>query len=67
VIAFLHVAIILAIIVVVFKKLKVMLLVIDALNSLTILYILSGLGLHNITLVSYQSIAGLQPFVYAFG
>ena len=66
-ISFLHISIIIAIIVVLLKKLKVMLLVIDALNSLTILYILSGLGLHNITLVSYQSIAGLQPFIYGFG
>lgn len=44
-----------------------MLLVIDALNSLTILYILTGLALYNVTLLSYQSSLGLQPFIYPFG
>lgn len=34
-------------------KLKIMLLVIDAINSMRIVYILTGLGLYNITLLSH--------------
>jgi len=61
------VGILVAIGVVLIKRLKVMLLIIDALNSITILYILGGLGLYNITLLSGQSFKGLQPFIYPFG
>lgn len=66
-IAVLHVAILATIIVVLLMRLKVMLIIIDALNSLTILYILSGLGFYNVTLLSYQSSVGLQPFLFPFG
>ena len=48
-------------------KLKVMLLIIDALNAITILYILSGVGLYGATLLSHESSRGLQPFFYPFG
>ena len=51
-VAALHVAIVVAIAVALIKRLKVMLFVIDSLNSITILYILAGLGLYNITLIS---------------
>jgi hypothetical protein len=34
-------------------KLKIMLLVIDAINSMRIVYILTGLGLYNITLLAH--------------
>jgi len=66
-VATLHVAIILAIVVTLVMKLKIMLLIIDAFNSLTILYILAGLGLYSISLVSSDSLKGLQPFIYSFG
>jgi len=66
-VATLHVAIILAIVVTLMMKLKIMLLIIDAFNSLTILYILAGLGLYSISLVSSDSLKGLQPFIYSFG
>lgn len=48
-------------------KLKVMLLIVDSLNSLTILYILGGLGMYGVGLVSHEAMRGLQPFVYPFG
>jgi hypothetical protein len=48
-------------------RLKVMLLVIDAFNSVTILYILAGLGMYGVSLLSYESMRGLQPFIYSFG
>lgn len=66
-IAVLHGAILIAIVAVLIMRLRVMLIIIDALNSLTILYMLSGLGLYNVTLLSYQSSVGLQPFLYPFG
>ncbi len=65
--AVLHVAIVVVIVITLLMRLKVMLLVIDALNSLTIIYILTGLGVYNVTLLSYQSAVGLQPFIYPFG
>jgi hypothetical protein len=63
----LHIIILLAVVIVLWMRMKVMLLVIDALNSLTILYILAGLGAYSISLVSYESMRGLQPFIYQFG
>ena len=48
-------------------RLKVMLLVLDAVASSTILYILTALGMYGVTLLSYESIRGLQPFFYNFG
>ena len=44
-----------------------MLLIIDALNSITILYILGSLGLYNVTLLGFSSTKALQPFIYPFG
>ena len=65
--AIVHGAIICAIICMLYMKLKVMLLIIDALNAITILYILSGVGLYGATLLSHESSRGLQPFFYPFG
>lgn len=63
----LHLILLMVAVVFVAMKLKVMLLVIDALNSLTIVYILGGLGMFNVGLLSYESIRGLQPFIHSFG
>ena len=65
--AILHILTLIIIIVVLLMGLKVMLLVIDALQAITILYILTGIGIYNVTLVSYQASKGLQPFIYPFG
>jgi hypothetical protein len=66
-VAALHILVLVAIVAVLALRLKVMLLVIDALNALTILYILSGLGLYNSTLLIQEASRGLQPFIYPFG
>lgn len=63
----LHIILIAAVCFFLFKKVKVMLFIIDAFNSLTILYILTALGLYNISLLSYESSRALQPFIYQFG
>ena len=65
--ASLHIIIIFAVAIALWMKLKVMLLVIDALNFITILYIIAGLGAYSISLVSFSSMRGLQPFIYQFG
>ena len=63
----LHILLLVFMVITLIMRLKIMLLIIDALNSITILYILSGLGLHNITLLGSSSSIGLQPFIYPFG
>ena len=67
VLAVIHIATLLAIICFLYMKLKVMLLVIDALNAITILYIVSGIGLYGATLLTHEASRGLQPFIYSFG
>lgn len=65
--ASLHVVLLVVAFVFLAMRLKVMLLVIDAFNSVTILYILAGLGMYGVSLLSYESMRGLQPFLYSFG
>lgn len=65
--AALHVILLLSAGVFLAMRLKVMLLIVDALASSSILYILTALGMYGVTLLSYESIRGLQPFVYNFG
>jgi hypothetical protein len=48
-------------------RMKIMLLIIDAFNSITIFYILTALGLYNVSLLSYEASRALQPFIYPFG
>ena len=50
--AIVHILIIFAIIAILYMKLKVMLLVVDALNAITILYIVSGIGFYGATLLA---------------
>lgn len=65
--AALHVVLLLSAGVFLAMRLKVMLLIVDALASSTILYILTALGMYGVTLLSYESMRGLQPFIYNFG
>ena len=51
--AVLHIAIVIAIVIVLLLGLKVMLLVSDALNAVNLLYILSGLGMYGSSLLSH--------------
>jgi hypothetical protein len=67
VMAALHVLLLVVAVVFLMMRLKVMLLIIDAFNSLTILYILTALGMYGVSLLSYEAMRGLQPFFYAFG
>ena len=67
VVSVLHIATIIAILIVLVLRLKVMLLVADAFNTLTLLYILSALGLYGSTLLVHEASRGLQPFFYPFG
>ena len=63
----LHIVLLLCIAITLLMGIKVMLLAVDALNALTITYIITGLALSNITLVSSEAVKGLQPFPYPFG
>ncbi len=49
----LHVILVVITIVFLVMRLKIMLLIIDSFNSMTILYILAGLGLFSVSLLSY--------------
>jgi cysteine-rich repeat protein len=66
-VAVLQLSVLAVIIVALLMRLKVMLLVIDALNSLSVLFILSGPAVYNVTLASYQASVGLRRFFYPFG
>ena len=48
-------------------RLKIMLIITDLLNSLTVIYILAGLNTYGASLIGYSAIIALQPFIYPFG
>jgi hypothetical protein len=63
----LHVLTLVAVVVILVMRLKVMLLVIDVIVAMSTLYLLSGVGFYGATLLAHESSRGLQPFVYPWG
>lgn len=64
--AVLHFVLVVVVVIALIMKLNVMLLVIDAMNGVTILYII-GVAAYGITSLSGDAVKGLQPFIYPFG
>ena len=48
-------------------KFKLMLIVIETCNFLTLMYIYGGMGLHNVSELCSPIMKALQPFIYSFG
>ena len=50
-----------------YKRVKLMLIVIDIFTSMRVIYLLCTFGMHNISELMPSAAKGLQPFIYPFG